>query len=360
MKLRPLVARVDDATIEHFPLRAADGVELGLCRIYRKGKPPKAAVLVTHGLTASTDMFVLPEVRNFVDVLLDAGYEAWLFDWRGSCRLPNNENGPTYTFDDVALYDWPSAVQAVRQRTGESKLLVVAQCVGALTLGMSMASGLVTGIRGVVAQGVFLTPKLPLGARMRLGLLGEIIRPMITHIPTDFRKVGLWSKYTPLFALASLGATCPDPTCQMIHNSAWGSGASLFVHDNLHPRTHDRLAALLGAAPTWIIPHLRKIELARAAVAWHEGDPRYAALSDNALDHADRIDCPVLLVAGRQNRLWLNSNELCRDVLKARYPQLDVQYAEVPGYGHFDAFVGRAAAIDVFPYMLRWLNRFFD
>jgi len=358
MTLRPLIARIDGATIEPYPLRAADGAELGLCRIVRGASDePKPAVLLTHGLTASTDMFVLPETRNMVEVLLDNGFEPWLFDWRGSCRLQHNVSGSTYTFDDVALYDIPAAVAAVRERIGDRKLFVVAHCIGALTFSMSMAAGLVPGLAGVVAQGVFLTPKLALGPRLRLSFFSDLIRPVIREIPVDFRKVGLWSRYTPVFALASVGADCPDPTCQILHNSAWGTGASLFHHDNLHPVTHDRLAELLGSAPTWILSHLRKIELARTVVSWHEGDPRYSALPLNALDNADRIDCPVLLLSGSENRLWMDSNKLCKEVLARRQPQLDTQYIEVAGYGHFDAFVGRSSAIDVFPHITNWLQQ---
>jgi pimeloyl-ACP methyl ester carboxylesterase len=356
MRLRPLIARFDDASVEQIPLRTEDGLSLGLTRIVRGASDhTKPAVLLTHGLTASTDMFVLPETRNLVEVLLDAGFEPWLFDWRGSCRLPYNSSGPAYSLDDVALYDMPCAVAEVRKRIGERKLFVVAHCVGALSLSLSMAAGLVPGLDGVVAQGVFLTPKMALGSRLRMSL-ADVMRPWISEIPVDFRRVGLWSRHTPLFALASLGAECPDPTCQMVHNSAWASGATLFVHDNVSSVTHDRLADLVGTCPMWILSHLRKMELAHSVVAWNEADPRYAALPTNALDAAHRIDCPVLLLSGSENKLWLDSNKLCADVLRERHPGLRADYIEVPAYGHFDTFIGRSAALDVFPRITQWLH----
>jgi hypothetical protein len=160
-----------------------------------------------------------------------------------------------------------------------------------------------------------------------------------------------------LFGLAALGADCPDPTCQMLHRSAWGLGASLYEHENLDARTHDRLAELIGSYPLWIVPHLRKVELAHAMVRWNTADDRYRALPENALDHAGSIDCPVLLVSGSENGLWSDSNQLCYDVLAARQPQLDVRYAEIPGYGHLDTFIGRSAALDVFGSILDFLAR---
>ncbi|MFJ8632272.1 alpha/beta hydrolase [Streptomyces sp. NPDC093568] len=353
--LRPLRHRLDPARVEEIPFTAGDGVRLGLTRV-DPGEQGRPAVLLLHGHTASADMFLLPETRNLVDVLLDDGYEPWLLDWRGSRRLPYNETGRRYTYDDVALYDIPDAVRHIRTRVGERPLFVVAHCIGSLALSLSMTAGLVPGLAGVVSQGVFLTPKLAGRTSLRMSLAGELLKSRIDHIPVDFRKVGLWSKYTPLFALASRKADCPDPTCQILHNSAWGTGASLFVHEHLTDTTHDRLAELLGPAPLWILPHLRRIELARTVVRWHDTDHRYRGLPQNALDAAARIDTPVLLLAGSENGLWLDSQRLCRDVLARRQPQLDVTYTEIPGYGHLDTFLGRGAALDVFGHILDFLG----
>ena len=317
----------------------------------------RPVVLLLHGHTASADMFVLPETRNMVDVLLDAGYEPWLLDWRGSCRLPHNETNARFSYDDVALYDLPEAVSYIRSRIGGRQLFVVAHCIGAMCLSMSMAAGLVPGLAAVVAQGVFLTPKVAGRTRVRMHLGGELLRTRYDHVPIDIRKTGLWSKYTPLFAIASRGADCADPTCQMLHNSTWGLGASLFVHDNLDHRTHDRLTELFGPVPVWSLPHMRRIELAHTMLRWNHGDQRYRVLPENALDHADRIDAPLMLLSGSQNKLWLDSNKLCNDVLTSRHPQLDVQYVEVPGYGHVDTFIGRSAALDVFGHIIGFLDQ---
>ncbi|MER5596215.1 alpha/beta fold hydrolase [Streptomyces sp. NPDC002265] len=352
---RPLRHRLGPAAVEEIPFRASDGVRLGLTRV-ETGDTGRPAVLLLHGHTASADMFLQPETRNLVDVLLDEGYEPWLLDWRGSCRLPYNETGQRYTYDDVALYDIPEAVSYIRGRIGDRPLFVVAHCIGSLALSLSMSAGLVPGLAGVVSQGVFLTPKLAGRTSLRMTVAGELLKGRIDHIPVDFRKVGLRSKYTPLFALASRRASCPDPTCQMLHNSAWGTGASLFVHGNLSQATHDRLADLFGPAPLWILPHLRRIELARSVVRWHDTDHRYRALPRNALDAAGRIDTPVLLLAGSENGLWLDSQKLCHDVLARRQPQLDVTYTEIPGYGHLDPFLGRGAALDVFGHILEFLG----
>jgi cholesterol oxidase len=145
-------------TLEEIPFRAADGLRLGLRRVVA-AEADRPAVLLVHGHGVSSDMFLAPEIRTVVDALLDAGYQPWLLDWRGSSRLPYNASGPRFSFDDVALYDLPGAVEEIRLRIGDRPLFVVAHCVGALALSMSMAAGLLPGLAGVVAQGVFLPRK---------------------------------------------------------------------------------------------------------------------------------------------------------------------------------------------------------
>ncbi|MGV9611486.1 alpha/beta hydrolase [Nocardia xishanensis] len=348
--LRSLATESDAAEVISF--RTADGVDLALRRV---GPADGPAVLLVHGHGVSSEMFSLPEIRNVTDVLADAGYQSWLLDWRGSCRLPYNESGPHYTFDDVALYDLPAALAQIRARIGDRPLFVVAHCIGALALSLSMTAGLLPGLAGVVAQGVFLTPKVSTSARVRVLLGSELLGSRVGHIESDFRKVGLWSRRTLLYAALSRKGDCPDPTCRMVQHG-WGMGAKLFEHDHLDSRTHDRLAELFGAIPLSVLPHLRQMELAHAVVRWNVDDDRYAALPENALDHADSIDCPVLLLAGSRNEAWLDSNKLCYEVLSARNPAIDVRYTEIPSYGHLDTFIGRGAALDVFGHIVDFLD----
>ncbi|MFJ2816838.1 alpha/beta hydrolase [Streptomyces sp. NPDC091279] len=355
---RPLVAHgLTGAVLEHIPLRVADGTHLALCRVHRGDDLPRPAVLLLHGHTASADMFTLPETRNLTEALLDAGYEPWLLDWRGSCRLPYNERGPRYSYDDVALYDIPEAVAHIRSRIGaDAQLFAVAHCIGALTLSLSLTAGLVPGLSGVVAQGVFLTPKLYGKSRLPMMIGPELLRGRQSYQAVDIRKAGLFSSQTLAFALAARGAECTDPTCQILHNSAWGMGASLYVHENLHPRTHDRLAELFGSAPLSTTAHLRQMDLAHTVGRWHQSDRRYAALPVDAVAAAGRIDCPVLLISGNENKLWADSNKVCHEVLTSRHPHLDVRYTEVAGYGHVDPFIGRGAAFDVFGHIVNFLD----
>ena len=68
--------------------------------------------MIVHGLTTSTDMFIMPEHYNLVSYLLDNGYtDVWCLDMRMSNRHSYNLFPHRYTFDDIALYDYPPAIR---------------------------------------------------------------------------------------------------------------------------------------------------------------------------------------------------------------------------------------------------------
>src|SRR3712207_8929925 len=61
----------------------------------------------------------MPEHRNLVTHLLDSGYRhVWCLDFRMSNRYSYNLFKHRYTMDDVALFDFPPAVELVRRGNG--------------------------------------------------------------------------------------------------------------------------------------------------------------------------------------------------------------------------------------------------
>ena len=75
--------------------------------------------MIVHGLTTSTDMFIMPEHYNLVSYLLDNGYtDVWCLDMRMSNRHSYNLFPHRYTFDDIALYDYPPAIDIIREHVG--------------------------------------------------------------------------------------------------------------------------------------------------------------------------------------------------------------------------------------------------
>ena len=132
------VQGVKDAAISTHYVTTADHLGLTILRFQRA--PSKDVVVLLHGLTTSTDMFIMPEHYNIVNFLLDHGYsDVWSFDWRGSMRYSYDLFPSDFTMDDIALYDMPAAFAKIRQVVGdEARIHVICHCVGSLTFMMSL------------------------------------------------------------------------------------------------------------------------------------------------------------------------------------------------------------------------------
>ena len=159
---------VKDAEVSVHPFATDDGLGLSLTRFRRAGCDD--VVLLVHGLTSSSDLFIMPEHRNAVSYLLDAGFtDVWAVDFRMSNRFPYNTEAHQYTLDDIADYDHPAALRELRRHIGDRRVHVVSHCLGSLSFMMSLFAGRVTGLASVTCNSVALTPRVPAWSRPPAG-----------------------------------------------------------------------------------------------------------------------------------------------------------------------------------------------
>ena len=126
--------------------------KLGLSLLRFERAPSDDVVLLVHGLTSSSDMFMMPEHVNLVSYLLDNGFtDVWSFDNRTSNRHTYNLHRHRYNLDDVALFDYPPALEKMREHIGDRRVHVICHCVGSLTFMMSLFGGTVGNIASVVS-----------------------------------------------------------------------------------------------------------------------------------------------------------------------------------------------------------------
>ncbi len=350
---------VQNAGISVHPFSTADGVALQLTRFRRADCDD--VVLLVHGLTSSSDMFIMPEHKNLVQTLLDQGYgDVWTLDYRASCRFPYNLARHRYTFDDIALLDHPAAIAELRRHIGPNRRIhIVAQCVGAMTVAMSLFGKTIHGIRSVILNSVALTPRVSPWARVKLtiGPWASEHLAGIEYFNPSWRRQPGWS-VGKLLALANDLAhkECDSPECHML-SFMWGDGnPSLFNHANLAAETHERLGDLFGGTGVNYYRHvLKMVRSNNTAIKYAPADPRYAALPDDYFQHAAEITTPVLLTQGQDARIFMDANILCHRRLEQIVPgrhQLHV----FPGYGHQDVFIGKNVHEDTFPRMLSFLR----
>jgi lysosomal acid lipase/cholesteryl ester hydrolase len=357
------LAGVRDADVTTHYFSTEDGLGLSMLRFNRDPEnEARDSVLIIHGLTTSTDMFIMPEHDNLVSYLLDNGYtDVWCLDMRMSNRHSYNLFPHRYTFDDIALYDYPPAIDIIRSHVGASRRLhVIAHCLGSLTFMMSVFGKAVTDITSVVANSVGLTPRAPGWSRMKLrfapGMIERVLgfpnmNPRWSDDPTLTRGK-MFSK-----VVSALHPECDVPACHML-SLMWGSGwPALYSHDNLDPITHRRGGDLYGATSMHYYRHVRKmIGAGSRPLKYDMKNPDHAALPDDYFAYAREIETPVLLTTGADNKVFADSNVVCHERLR----RLGCDHHELkiyPGYGHQDVFMGKDVARDCFPAMLDFIRR---
>ena len=337
-----------------------DGLGISLLRFLRA--PCRDVVVLVPGLTASSDMFIMPEHHNLTQYLLDAGFtDIWTLDGRISNRQPYNQTRHRFSVDDVALYDNPAALSKVRQTVGpEARIHVISHCLGALSVAMSLFGQTIRGIRSVIANGVALTPKVGRIAKAKLAVgpfLAESVLGLEYLNPTAGSQAGISPGKLLAKGVSLFHRECDIPACHMT-SFMWGYGHPvLFQHENLHDITHRRTGDLFGGSGVNYYRHIRKMVASNnTAVKYAPEDVRYRHLPDNYFTHATEIETPVLLVAGQENALFIDSNVLCHQRLEHHAPGRH-ELALIPGYGHADIMIGKNAAVDVFPRFLEFLRK---
>ncbi len=317
----------------------ADGVTLRLSRYQGGAKGP---VMLTHGLGVSSLIFTTDTIEtNLVEYLCTCGYDVWVLDYRVSTALPTARD--QYTADDVAVLDYPAAVDEMRRITGASTIQVVAHCYGSTTFTMAMLAGL-QGVRAAVCSQISTHIESTTWNRLK-GLL---------HVPTLLGAVGIDTlstdahrgeplhlkmldqalKFWPLPAEEK----CKSAVC---HRISFLYGL-LYEHDQLDAATHDlALPEMFGQASETAFKHLTMM-IRKGTVVAADGTDRY-------MPHLDRLALPLTIIHGAENNCFLPaSTQKTIAALAAANGAHFYRRHVIPDYGHIDCIYGKNAARDVY------------
>ena len=348
---------VPDADVSTHYVTTGDKLGLSLLRFWRADCDD--VVMVIHGLTTSSDMFIMPEHMNLVRYLLDHGFsDVWCFDFRMSNRHPYNLFPHRYTMDHCAAYDHPAALAKIREVAGNRRIHVIAHCLGSNTFMMSLAANKVE-VASVIANSVALTPRVPTWSKIK----GAVFPFMVERVFSMSYVNPGWA-HDPHLSLGKVFSKivsafhreCDVPACHML-SLMWGTGwPALYDHKNLHEITHKRGADLYGA--TSVNYHRHAVRMARRerAVKMNPGDAQFADMPDDYAEAGKRIETPVLFMTGRENRVFTDSNIVNYEMLNAARPGLH-ELAIFDGYGHQDPFMGKNNHVDIFPRLVSWLEQ---
>jgi pimeloyl-ACP methyl ester carboxylesterase len=349
---------VPDCVKSTHPFSTEDGLGLTLTRFHRAECDD--VILLVHGLTSASDVFIMPEHHNLATFLLESGYsDVWAVDFRMSERFPYNTETHRDTLDDIALFDHPAAVAELRRQIGPDKRIhVIAHCLGSVSFTMSLYAKQVTGIASLTCNSVSLTPRVPAWSRVKLAsapFLSEYLLG-ISFLDPRFADAPVMTRGWMLSKLVSLfHHECKVPACHL-QSFQWGSGhPAMYMHENLLDVTHERMADICGAAGLNYYRHIRKMVGAGNAVKY-ERSPAYDRLPDDYMTDAADIDTPILFLTGDHNRVFPGANATCHRMLEKVRPGLH-ELRVLPGYGHLDPLIGKDAHLDVFPHITDFLKK---
>jgi cholesterol oxidase len=349
---------VPDCEISTHHFSTGDGLGLSMLRFCKA--PCRDVVMICHGLTTSSDMFIMPEHENLVRFLHARGFtDVWTLDFRMSNRHPYNLQRHRYTMDHIALFDYPPALARIREQAGaDARIHVIAHCLGSASFTMSLFAGAVK-VQSLIANSVALTPRVPLWSRVKLAAAPFLVEYVLQQpyvSPNWGAEPGLTTGKVVARMLGLAHRECDESACHML-SFMWGTGfPALYSHENLLPVTHKRGGDLYGATAVHYHRHVRRMVKAGGAVKMNPKDPALAALPNDYFERAGEVTTPVLFTTGRNNKVFTDSNIHCHERLERITPGLH-ELMVYDGYGHQDVFMGKDVATDIFPRMLAFIEK---
>lgn len=323
-----------------------DGVQLKLTRFQGGTKGP---VILAHGFGTSSLAFTLDTTEtNLPEYLFERGYDVWALDYRASPDLPSAST--QFTLDDIARYDYPAAVDTVREAAGRDSVQIVAHGVGSLTMLMALTTGL-QGVRSAVASQLTLHPRVAPVNKMRAGLyLANVLSAIgVDTLTTDIEKDKSWTEklYDTALRLYPAGKEqCSSAFCRRV-TFMYGE---VYDHDQLNDATHEALHEAFGVSNLTTFKQIT--ESLRAGYAVNANG------EDVYLPAADKLKLPIAFLHGENNRLFLpaGSEATFEFLAKRNGPSFYTRHV-IKGYADMDCFIGKNAARDVYPLVTAELDR---
>src|SRR3954447_8730884 len=186
MESATAAAKLPPSEVHSVP--TSDGTEVRLTR-YKFGT--KGPIVLAPGYGNAARAFAIDTVpKNWVQYLGEHGYDVWLFDYRASPDLPGSFT--QFTVDDIAMRDWPAAIDRVRLETGQDKVQAMGHCVGGLSLFMAIGGGM-AGLRSAtfssLAGNPIPTPGNQARAHARLATLFKLLRVQRLDVEYDPKRI---------------------------------------------------------------------------------------------------------------------------------------------------------------------------
>ncbi|MFH5832696.1 alpha/beta fold hydrolase [Halalkalibaculum sp. DA384] len=332
------------------PFRAGDGLQCNLVNVKGEERPPRGPVLVVHGAGVRANIFRAPVKTNFVDYLVQQGYDVWLENWRASIDIGPNE----WDLDQAAQHDHPEAVKKVVEETGYDEIKAVIHCQGSTSFMMSAVAGLVPQVSTVVSNAVSLHPVVPDFSRFKLSVALPLVALGTKYLNPQWgnRASGVFPKIIRTLVEAT-HHECDNGVCKQV-SFTYGSGfPALWKHENLNDATHEWLKQEFAEVPIRFFNHIKKCIRQGHLVAFQDD----GELPDDYTARPPDTGARFAFFAGEENLCFLPESQVrTHKYFEQREPGRHALHV-LPKYSHLDVFMGQNAAEDVFPLIVEELEK---
>jgi cholesterol oxidase len=315
-------------------------------------------VVLAPGFGMSTFAFYSAGDDSFAEFLHRRGYDVWFFDYRASDDLAASLE--QFDVDELALHDFPDAIDTIYRVCGNRKVRVVAHCLASLTMQMSLLAGKMDAnkLHSVVLSQSFAFIDLPLVTRVKVRLrLPDILtylnfRPVVTS-DYDIRASLPSRLLDRLLYFFPSEERCHEGVCRRLL-LYYGE---VIRHEQLDATTHGTFYHLFDRGNLTSFKHIGTM-FARGRIVDKKGKNVYLKP-----EHGPRVTVPITLLSGTANRMFLPSG-----ARKTHQWLLDhggfgdrnqkmFTLLRTPNHGHLDSFIGKNAKREVFPKVAEALAR---
>jgi cholesterol oxidase len=323
----------------------SDGTAVRLTR-YRFGT--KGPLVLAPGYGNAARAFAIDTVpKNWVQYLGEHGYDVWLLDYRASPDLPSSYT--QFTVDDIALRDWPAAVDTVRRETGTDEIQALGHCVGGLSLFMAIGGGM-QGLRSATFSSLAGHPIPTPGNQARAwARLATIFRMLgIRGLNTDYDPARWDGKLIEtVMKVAPFRHIYDNPVARRIF-FIYGD---VYDYENINqPTMEQAVPSFFGNGNITFFEHISLMIRAGAA--------RDARGRDAYLANLDQYKLPMHFLTGEHNKMFVPKGlQRTYDTLRGAHGPRDYTHHVIKHYAHLDLWLGTTAERDVWPTALAELEK---
>jgi len=347
-------------------------------------------IILAPGMGVNASSFATDSVDvNLVEFLTNKKSEnnpppkrdVWLLDYRTS--FDSGCSTKQFNIDDIAKYDWPTAIKFVKQKSKSDKVQIIAHCVGSMSLLMALLSKdsaenknefvSKEDIQSIICSQLTLHPVTNWLNNAKADL--DIIQEMedLPIIKKNHNTINMNSG-TSVFDRAldvmcyqipePPGEQCNNPVCRRVFASYGPS----YLHAQLNHATHIKMSEWFKSISLEPFKHLSKI-IRAGYVVDADGNNSYFPQDDGKTKTDDiklpNLNLPISFIAGALNLEFLpETSKRTFDWLCAHnsdpVSEQEGQYQRhvFEDYGHMDCFIGKRAHLDIFPYLLKQLDKY--